>query len=114
MRYVCETSETIEITLYLSGPIEYAKQIIRQECMEQGLCVTVTPTTYIYTGGEESGYAVGIRNYPRFKSDYETLNARAHNILTRLIEGTFQYSGMMVGPKSTTWFSNRGKLIETP
>lgn len=40
-----------------------------QEYTLCGLCVTVTPTTFIFTGGEESGAAVGLINYPRFSSE---------------------------------------------
>jgi ferredoxin len=54
-----KTEETYTVRLYLSGPVEVAKQVLREECMREGLCVTIEPTTYIYTGGEEAGYVVG-------------------------------------------------------
>ena len=43
--------------------IETECQII---CNRVGLCVTVTPTKYIYTGGCENGAIVGLINYPIF------------------------------------------------
>ena len=36
-----ERAETFWVRLYLAGDIEQAKQVCREECMAQGLCVTV-------------------------------------------------------------------------
>ena len=38
-------SPTYVVRLYLAGPIEIAKQIIRAECLREGLCVNVEATT---------------------------------------------------------------------
>jgi hypothetical protein len=102
-----ETAETILIKVYISGPIEAAKQLLRAECLENGLCVTVEPTLFIYTGGEESGYVVGLLNYPRFPSDLDALVKRATQIALRLLYGTFQHSVLVVTPASTFWLTQR-------
>ena len=102
-----QNGETIEFNLYLSGPIDVAKQTIRAECLADGLCVTVTPTLFIYTGGEENGYVVGIRNYPRFPSDIISLRARAVTLMQKLLDATMQHSAMLVGPHETTWITKR-------
>lgn len=93
--------------IYIAGPIEVAKQLLRAECMREGLCVTVESTTYIYTGGEESGYVVGLVNYPRFPSDQASISARALSILHLLLEGTHQHSAMLIGPDESRWVSRR-------
>jgi len=98
---------TFVVRLYLSGPIDVAKQIIRKECLSRGLCVTVEPTTFIYTGGEESGYVVGLLNYPRFPSSPEAIYLRAKELMIQLIEGTYQHSGLLVSPDITEWISKR-------
>lgn len=95
------------ITLYLSGPIEVAKQALRAECLREGLCVTIEPTTFIYTGGEEEGYRVGLLNYPRFPCTPEELEARAQVVAMALLEATHQHSALMVTPTTTRWFSKR-------
>lgn len=94
---------TYTIQLYLSGPIEVAKQVIREHVLTEPLCVTIEPTTYIYTGGEEQGYVVGLLNYPRFPSDPKTLNARADALAALLLEKTFQRSALIVSPEDTRW-----------
>jgi hypothetical protein len=94
---------TYAVRLYLSGPIEVAKQIIRQDALEAGLCVTIEPTTYIYTGGEEQGYVVGLLNSPRFPWTEEQVLARAQALASKLLHGTFQKSVLMVTPTTTEW-----------
>lgn len=96
---------TYTVRIYLSGPIEVAKQVIREECLREGLCVTIEPTTYIYTGGEEQGYVVGLLNYPRFPDTPQALLARAETIAALLLEKTFQRSALIVSPKQTKWLS---------
>ncbi len=95
------------VTLYLSGPIEVAKQTLRAECLREGLCVTVEPTTFIYTGGEEAGYRVGLLNYPRFPAEPADLEARAKTVALALLEATHQHSALIVTPMVTYWLTNR-------
>lgn len=101
------TEPTYVIRLYLSGPIEVAKQMIREECYREGLCVTVEPTTFIYTGGEEAGYVVGLLNYPRFPKTKVELMARAADLAVKLLDTTFQHSALMVAPDQTSWVTKR-------
>ena len=99
--------ETFVVRLYLSGPIEIAKQEIRSETMRAGLCVTIEPTTYIYTGGEESGYVVGLLNYPRFPCEPKLLEERARDLMRRLLAATHQHSALMVTSASSEWITLR-------
>jgi len=102
-----ETSMTYWVRIYMSGPIEVAKQVVRAACLREGLCVTVEPTTFIYTGGEESGYVVGLLNYPRFPTTEENLRTRARDLMMELLEATFQHSGLMMTPGATEWVTKR-------
>jgi hypothetical protein len=95
------------IRIYLSGPIEVAKQIIREHCLSEGLCVTIEPTLFIYTGGEESGYVVGLLNYPRFPTDAENLDNKAQNLAIKLLHGTCQHSVLVVTPEQSFWHTKR-------
>ena len=102
-----ETVATFTVRIYMSGPFDVAKQIIRSECLREGLCVTIEPTTFIYTGGEEAGYVVGLLNYPRFPSSPDALTERARDLMQKLLDGTFQHSGLLVTPVLTEWISKR-------
>lgn len=101
------TVKTFVVQIFIAGPIEDAKRVLRAEFMREGLCATIEPTLYVYTGGEESGYVIGIRHYPRFPSDGAALTARARQIVELLLDATHQTSAMIVGPETTEWVSRR-------
>lgn len=101
------TEPTFRLTIFMSGPIEVAKQYLREECMREGLCVTIEPTLFIYTGGEESGFRVGLLNYPRFPSTAAELRDRALRIAGELLVVTRQHSALMVDAEESRWISRR-------
>ena len=102
-----KTETTWWARIYMSGPIETAKQVCREICMEDGLCVTIEPTHFIYTGGEAPGYIIGLINYPRFPSDQKQVTELAEEIAQLLMERTFQHSSLIMTPESTSWLSTR-------
>ena len=102
-----KTVNTFWVKIYISGPIEETKQILRQDCLREGLCVTIEPTLYIYTGGEEAGCVVGLINYPRFPSTPEYLWDRAVDLAMKLLEGTYQESVLIMSHFKTQWFTKR-------
>lgn len=102
-----ETQPTYWARIYMSGPIEAAKQIIRAQCHAAGLCVTIEPTHFIYTGGEEAGYVVGLINYPRFPSTPDAILERAQQLADNLLRGTYQHSALIMTPQNTEWITTR-------
>lgn len=104
-----KTEATYVVRLYLSGPIEVAKQAIRQYCLPGGLCVTVEPTTFIFAGGEEAGFVVGLLNYPRFPVENAKLDAQARELMLTLLDATMQHSALMVTPSHSTWITKRAQ-----
>lgn len=96
------------VEVFMAGDIEHAKQVVRRWCKESPCCVTVTPTTFIYRGGEESGFAVGFRNYPRFPSDADTLRSMAAELADLLRKELGQDSYMIVDHGGmATWSTTR-------
>jgi len=102
-------SPTYWARVYLAGPIDVAKQIIRAECLRGGLCVTVEPTTFIYKGGEEAGYVVGMVNYPKYPESQSEIIGRARGLMMKLLEGTFQHAAMLMTPDITEWVDKEGE-----
>lgn len=99
--------ETFWVKLYLAGPIDQARQILRREAYEEGLCVTIEATEFIYTAGAEVGYVVGFINYPKFPKDPTEITRRAIKIGKMLMEETYQDSFCMMSPRYTEWYSRR-------
>lgn len=106
------TTKTFWIRIYLSGPINEAKQILRRFCKENHLCVNVQPCDYIYTGGEEAGYVVELVNYPKYPRDEGTIGNLAHCLAAQLMEGTYQDSYMIMDSEDTDWRSVRPPIQE--
>lgn len=97
------TLETYTVRIYMAGDIETAKRWLRHEVWREGLCVTVEPTTFIYTGGEEEGFVVGLINYPRFPSDPASILIRARIIAAGLVSECAQRSALVLAPDVTEW-----------
>lgn len=104
---ITKTEPTITIQIYLAGPIDRAKEICAEYAFSVGLCITVTPTEFIYTGGRETGFVVGLVNYPRFPTTLDALVATAEDLAVRLMAGCFQWSALVVGPAETKWLTRR-------
>ena len=66
-----------------------------------GLCVTVTPTKYIYTNGNETGVVVGLINYPRFPSSPEEIQAKALDLARILKKELCQHRVTVMFPDKT-------------
>ena len=98
----------------MAGDFAQAKQVCREYCYSVGLCVTIEPVDYIYTGGEESGFRIGLINYPRFPSTEESLSDRASSLADILLTRLCQHSYSIVGPRETVWFSRREENKAAP
>ena len=101
------TLPTYYVRIYMSGPIDVVKQVCREECYREGLCVTVDPTTFIYTGGEEFGVVVGLIHYPRFPSSEHHVWERANDLAINLMKRTCQHSVLLLSPTETKWITQR-------
>jgi hypothetical protein len=95
------------VSVFVGGDIWQAETICLDYCDAVGLCVTVTETTYAYTGGETGGVIVGLINYPRFPSTPEAIWGHAEALALKLIEGLGQESASIQAPDKTVWLSFR-------
>lgn len=89
-------AQTRVVEVFMAGDVEHAKQITRRFCKDNPICVTVTPTTFIYRGGEESGFVIGFRNYPRFPTDHYSLRRAAGELAEMVRSASGQDSYMVV------------------
>lgn len=101
------TAPTIRYDIFIAGDLGQAKQVCRAYCYAVGLCVTVEPVTYIYTGGEEEGVRIGLINYPRFPTTKEVIQSHAKGLADKLLERLHQHSYSIVGPDEIEWFSRK-------
>lgn len=95
------------VSIFVAGKVLDAAVICRSYCDDVGLCVTVTPTEYMYTGGMEAGVIVGLINYPRFPASAPDIFAKAEELAHRLIEGLGQRSCSIQAPDRTVWIGDQ-------
>lgn len=95
------------MSIFIAGRASDIEDQCRTYADEVGFCVTATPTTYIYRGGEEEGYIVGLINYPRFTKPPEEIWAHAEALAERLRVEAGQESYTIQAPDKTVWFSWR-------
>ena len=102
-----KTTSTVRFDIFIGGDVAQAKQVCREFCFEVGLCVTVEPVAFIYTGGEETGVRIGLINHPRYPSNFQEIHEKACALADRLMQKLCQHSYSIVGPEKTEWFSRR-------
>lgn len=99
-----KTVPTFTADIHMAGDINAAGLVIQRYAADNGLCVSLTPQSFIYSGGREEGFKIGLVNYPRFPKEPSEILARATE-LARVLLGQHSYS--IVTPGETTWYSRR-------
>ena len=101
---------TVTVTIYVGlregyNGIQHKAEEAIEVCQEYvdkvGLCVTVTPTTYVYKKGKEEGVAIGLMNYPRFPSSIHEIKLHAFELANLLREKFKQHRASIVTPFDT-------------
>lgn len=99
------TKNIKEDIIYHLGVAEY---ICQEYCNEVGLCVSFTPTTYIYTknpqrlnSGQEPGIIIQLINYPRFSDSLENIEKKAVKLAKLLKKQLRQYKITIMMPEKT-------------
>lgn len=101
------TTPTFNVDVHMAGDIGAAGLIIQRYAAETGLCITLAPQSFIYTGGREEGFRVGFINYPRFPKEPSEIVAKATDLARNLLIALGQHSYSIVTPIETTWYTRR-------
>lgn len=101
------TADTFRVSIYLAGDLSNLKDCCRRYCNDCPLCVTFSPTTFIYNGGAEDGVEIGLQNYPRFPAERAEIRQKAVQLAERLLEAAYQTSVLVVDETQTLWIHTR-------
>src|ERR1700733_2367990 len=71
--------------------VDDARRVCQDYVDKVGLCVSFTPTEYIYTQGSEPGVIVGLINYPRFPAAPDEIKSKALELAGLLMTALNQY-----------------------
>lgn len=72
-REITKSANAYRVSIFIGGMHDDVVAACRKFCDIVGLCVTVTPLTYVFTNGEEYGVEVGLINYARFPKDHSDI-----------------------------------------
>lgn len=95
--------------IFIAGDYDTLCETARTFCDANGLCVTVTATRYVYTGGEEAGAIIGLINYARFPSTPAEIDSKALQLAKLLRVNAGQQSFTIQTPHESTFYSWREK-----
>lgn len=98
-------------TLYLHNENEVFN--ICQDYVDRiGYCVTVSPTIFIYKGGNERGCVVGLINYPRFPSTKTKIRKKAIELAGILLKAMEQERVSIVFSDKTVMLIDEERIGE--
>lgn len=104
-----KAAESHTLTIWMAGDIAAASLILQRYAAERGMCVSMSPTRFVYTGGCEDGFSVGLINYPRFPRTKTHIEHEAEALGLHLAEQLGQMSFSIVSNETTAWFSRRAE-----
>lgn len=95
------------VSIFICGDAEDIAGECQDYADQVGYCVTITPTSYIFRGGDEDGFIIGLINYPRFPASPERIWQHAETLAARLCAKAGQKSYTIQAPDKTVWISHR-------
>jgi hypothetical protein len=104
---VIKSAPSFYANIWIAGDHAQAVQACRQFCLNVPLCVTVTPTTFVYVGGAEDGVCVRLINYPRFPKEPAEIQETATALAEHLRSALCQHSYSIEYPHETVWDTKR-------
>lgn len=87
--------DTYCITIWIAGDYDDARRSVREFCAREDFCATVTRTTFIYSGAEEQGVAIGCLSYPFNQTDTADMDRQADALARRLLIDLHQRTVMI-------------------
>ena len=96
-------SETVR--LWIAGSASRAEEALGEWCRLNGACFSITPCTYVYSGGQEEGVEVGLINYPRFPKNRSEMLQRMRQVGELLCVRLNQRSYTIDDGHTTEWYS---------
>jgi hypothetical protein len=90
--------------------VQEVEDFLQEKVDKIGLCVSITPTRYVYTNGNENGLIIGLINYPRFPSDEYKIRMCALELAGDLMLFCKQMRVCVVFPDKTIMLSNSEEI----
>lgn len=106
-KLIIKRAHAHKVEIFIAGDLEAATRVCQAYCDKVGLCVTIEPTNYIFTGGSEMGVRVGLINYARFPSARPQLWIKAEDLANELKACMDQGSFTIQDDMQSVFYSTR-------
>lgn len=104
-----KTAQTYRVEICIAGEITRITEICRKYCFKTHLCVTVTPSEFVYTAGQEAGALIRLINYPKYPRSKDKLWKMAVKLAKILWAETYQETILVLADDKTMWFALQPK-----
>lgn len=91
-REIQKVAPAYKVEIFICGDRNTINETCQKFCDDVSWCVTVTPTRYVYKGGWEEGWIIGLINYPRIQWSREIIFQKACDLAYKLKEKAGQGS----------------------
>lgn len=102
---VRKVSKSYNVEIHMAGDIQAASLFLQQVAARRGMCVSIHPQSYIYSGGREEGFLVRFINYARFPQEPEVILKQAEQLADWIRDDIGQYSWSITTPDETIYYS---------
>lgn len=103
--------KSYNVEIHMAGDIREASMFLQQVAARRGMCISIHPQSYIYSGGREEGFLIRFINYPRFPKESEEILKQAEELADWVRDHIGQYSWSITTPDETIWYSEIPKTI---
>lgn len=94
------------------APHPRVMELCQKYADSEKVCVTVSPTTFVYPGGSEPGCVIGMINYPRFPATKAKVRRQAAELASILIKALEQRRASIVFSDRTVMLENEERIGE--
>lgn len=105
-RRVTKTASAYRVSIFIGGEPDDIASACAAYCAK-GLCVTIKPLTYVYTGGSCEGAEIGLINYARFPREHGEIWQEAEHLANFLLLWLGQGSYTVQDDKQSLFVSYR-------
>lgn len=102
---VRKVAKSHNVEIHMAGDITEASLFLQKLAAKRGMCVSIHPQSYIYSGGREEGFLIRFINYPRFPQEPKQIIAQAEQLADWLSKHIGQYSWSITTPDETIYYS---------
>lgn len=106
-----KSTESYQCDIYIAGNTVTIEETCAAFC-EKGACVSITPITYVYTAGRESGAKVTFISYARFPKGRQQWKQDALCLAKQLIKSCHQHSCTVIDDEESLMVTRKLSAIK--